>query len=121
MQANQQQFRSPCHRGNTARCASLNGVHPWLHAMPLDAAFGQVPVPYCPGGHHGRRFRKDKKKTNKTQLLPSFLIVDQHKKLTNLETRRGPSTHILSTTSPDCNPYATSQVKELSYILSYQT
>jgi len=28
-----------------------------LHAKPLDAAIGQVPASYRPGGHHGRRFR----------------------------------------------------------------
>jgi hypothetical protein len=34
--------------------ASPNGAHSWLHAKPLDAAIGQVPAPYRPGGHHGR-------------------------------------------------------------------
>jgi len=24
-----------------------------LHSKPLDAAIGQVPASYCPGGHHG--------------------------------------------------------------------
>jgi hypothetical protein len=24
-----------------------------LHLKPLDAAIGQVPVPYCPSGRHG--------------------------------------------------------------------
>ena len=24
-----------------------------LHSKPLDAAIGQVPALYCPGGHHG--------------------------------------------------------------------
>jgi hypothetical protein len=42
------------------------------------------------------------------------------KKLSNIKTPQGPSTHILGATSPDPNPYATSQVEELSYILSYQ-
>jgi hypothetical protein len=54
-----------------------NGAHWWLHVKPLDAAIGRMPVPYCPGGHHGRRFQKN---TNKTQLLPSILTVDQRKK-----------------------------------------
>jgi hypothetical protein len=31
----------------------LNGVHQWLHAKPLDAAIGQVPVLCCPGSRHG--------------------------------------------------------------------
>jgi hypothetical protein len=58
-----------------------DGAHPWLHAKPLDAATGQVPTPYCPGGCHGRRFRMKQKNTNKeTQILPSFLMVDQRKK-----------------------------------------
>jgi hypothetical protein len=64
---------------------------------------------------------KKNKNTNKTQLLPSVLMVDQCKKLSNLETRQEPSTHILGKTSHDPNPYAISQVEELSYILSYQT
>ena len=32
---------------------STHGAHPGLHLKPLDAAIGQVPVPYCPGGRHG--------------------------------------------------------------------
>jgi hypothetical protein len=27
-----------------------------LHSKPLDAAIGQVPSSYCPGGRHGRQF-----------------------------------------------------------------
>ncbi len=88
--------------------------------MPLDAAIGQMPVPYCPGGHHGWRFWKEKN-NNKTQLLASILTVAQEKKLSNLETHWGPSTHILGATSHDANSYATSQVEDISYILSYQT
>jgi hypothetical protein len=99
-----------------------DGVHPWLHAKPLDATIGQVPVPYCPGGRHGQRFRKEKKNTTKTQLLPSFLTVDQcKKKLSNLKTHRGPSTHILGATNLNPIPYATSQAEEFNYILSYKT
>jgi hypothetical protein len=30
-----------------------DGAHPGLHSKPLDAAIGQVPAPYCPGGRHG--------------------------------------------------------------------
>jgi hypothetical protein len=37
--------------------ASLDGSHPGLHLKPLDAAIGRVPVPYRPGGRHGRRIR----------------------------------------------------------------
>jgi hypothetical protein len=66
-------------------------------------------------------FEKKKKNTNKTQLLPGFLMVDQRKKAIDLKTLQGPSTHVLCTASPDPNPYAISQVEELSYILSYQT
>ncbi len=62
------------------RGTSPDGAHPWLHAKPLDAAIGQVPMRYCPDGRHGRRFRMKQKNTNKTQLLPSFLMVDRHKK-----------------------------------------
>ncbi len=63
----------------------------------------------------------EKKNTNKTQLLASVLIVAQGKKLLNLKTRQGPSTHVLGAISHDTNPYVTSQVEELTYILSYQT
>ena len=80
MQANWWQFWPPCHRGNTGQCALLDGVHPWLHAKPLDTAIGQVPMRYCSGGRHGRWFQMKQKNTNKTQLLPSFLMVDRHKK-----------------------------------------
>ncbi len=62
------------------RGALPDGAHLWLHAKPLDAAIGQVPAPYRPGGRHGRRFRMKQKNTNKTQLLPSFLTVDRCKK-----------------------------------------
>jgi hypothetical protein len=57
-----------------------NGAHPWLHAKPLDAAIGRVPAPYCPGGCQGRQFQMKQKNTKKTQLLPSFLMVDRRKK-----------------------------------------
>jgi hypothetical protein len=56
-----------------------DGAHPWLHAKPLDAAIGRVPAPYCSGGRTSQRFRKTKN-TNKTQVLPCFLTVDQRKK-----------------------------------------
>ncbi len=62
-----------------------------------------------------------KKNTKKTQLLASILTVAGQKKLSNIKTHQGLSTHILGVTSPDPNPYATSQVEYISYILSYQT
>ncbi len=62
------------------RGALPDGVHPWLHAEPLDAAIWQVPMLYCSGGRHGRQFLMKQKNTNKTQLLPSFLMVDRRKK-----------------------------------------
>ncbi len=80
MQANCWQFPLPCGCGSTTRGASPDGAHPWLHAKPLDAAIGQVPMPYCPGGRHGRRFWMKQINTNKAQLLSSFLMVDQLKK-----------------------------------------
>ncbi len=63
--------------------------------------------------------------TKKTLTKHNFYL-DSHsrptqKKLSDLKTRQGPITHILSATSPDPNPYTTSQVKDLIYILSYQT
>ena len=39
------------------RGASPDGAHPGLHSKPLDAAIGQVPAPYRPGGRHGQRIR----------------------------------------------------------------
>ena len=62
-----------------------------------------------------------KKNTNKTQLLASVLTIAQGKKALKYQDRRGPSTHVLVATSHNANPYTTSQVEDLSYILSYQT
>jgi hypothetical protein len=64
---------------------------------------------------------EQKKNTNKTQLLAIILTVAGEKKISNLETRQGPSAHVLGATSPDPNPYGTSQVEDISYILGYQT
>ncbi len=80
MQANWWQFWSPCRQGNTARCASPDGAHPWLHTKSLDAAIRLVPALHCLGGCHGQQFWMKPKNTNKTQLSPSFLMVDQCKK-----------------------------------------
>ncbi len=102
MQANRWWFWLPCCRGNTAQCALPNGAHPWLHAKPLDATIGQVPAPYCPGGHHGWLFWM-KKYTNKTQFLPSFLTVDQRKKLNNFGTQYGLSPHVIDAAKPNPN------------------
>ncbi len=74
------QFWWSCGYGGAMRSASPNGAYPWLHAKPLDAAIRWVPVLYCPGGCHGWRFQMKQKNTTKTQLLPSFLTVDQCKK-----------------------------------------
>ena len=32
-------------------------TRPGLHWKLLDAAIGQVPAPYCPGGRHGQQIR----------------------------------------------------------------
>ncbi len=80
IQANWQQFQSPCCWGNTTRCTLPNAAHPWLHAKPLDATIGQVPAPYWPGSHHGQQFQMKHKITIKTKLLPRFLTVDRRKK-----------------------------------------
>ncbi len=74
------QFQWLCWYGNAMRGTLSNGAHPRLHAKPLYAAIRQVPAPYHPGGHHGWQFRMKQKNTNKTHLLPSFLMVDQCKK-----------------------------------------
>jgi hypothetical protein len=99
--------------------ASPNAVHPWLHAKPLDAAIGRVPAPYCPGGHHGQGFQK-KKTPAKHNFYLAFSWKTNIKKLSDLETHQRPSTHVLGATSPGPNPYATSQVEELSYICKWK-
>ncbi len=67
-------------------------------------------------------FKKKRKLLTKHNFYLAFARQTDAKKLLNLKTRQGPSTHILgATSSPDPNPYTTSQVEELSYILSYQT
>ncbi len=73
-------FWWPCRYGGAMQGTLPYGTHPWLHAKPLDATIRQVPMRYRPGGRHGRRFRMKQKNTNKRQLLPSFLMVDRHKK-----------------------------------------
>ena len=84
----------------TMRGASPDGAHPGLHSKPLDAAIGRVPAPYCPGGRHGRRFRKNTQNTNKTQLLASnygtfrALVVCE-----NFIPQNGPSTQLIDATS----------------------
>jgi len=57
MQTNCWQFRWPWRCSGTTQGALPDGAHPGLHLKPLDAAIGQVPVPYRPGGRHGRRFQ----------------------------------------------------------------
>ncbi len=74
------QFWWPCGYGGVMWGASPNGAHLWLHAKPVDATIGRVPTPHCHGGCHGWQFRMKQKNTNKTQLLPSFFMVDQRKK-----------------------------------------
>ncbi len=122
MQENWQWFWLPCRWGDTVQCALPDGAHPWLHAKPLDAAIRWVPALYCPGGRHrhGWRFRMKPKNTTKTQLLPSFLMVDQCKKLNCFETQNGPSTHVIDATSCIQMWNPTIWAEELSYISSYQ-
>ncbi len=74
------QFQWPCGYAGAMWGALPNGAHPWLHAKPLDAAIGRVPMPYCPGSRHGWRFQMKHKNTNKAQLLASYLTVDWRKK-----------------------------------------
>ncbi len=59
--------------------------------------------------------------TNKTQLLPRVLTVDQRKKATEYQDPPGTLYSGPWRNKPNPNPYATSQVEELSYILSNQT
>jgi len=54
MKVNHWQYRLPWQCSGTMPGASSDGAHPGLHWNPLDATIGQVPVPYCPVGHHGQ-------------------------------------------------------------------
>ncbi len=82
---------------------------------------GKCPRRNAPVAAMVNNFKWNKKNTNKTQLLPSFLMVDRQKKVNIFKTRHGRSTHVLGATTPDPTPNATILVEELRYILSYQT
>ena len=41
----------------TTQGASPDRARPGIHWMPLDAAIGQMPEPYRPGGRHGQQIR----------------------------------------------------------------
>ncbi len=64
-----------------------------------------------PGGRHGWRFRKEKQTLTKHNFYIAFSWWTNAKKLSNLETRQGPSTHVLGATSPNPHPCTTSQVE----------
>jgi hypothetical protein len=64
--------QKPCVYGGAMRGTLPDGAHLWLHAKPLDAAIGQVPAPYCPGGRHGRQFLKEKKTLTKHNFYLAF-------------------------------------------------
>ncbi len=80
IQVKRWKFWWPCRYSSAMQGALPNGAHQWLHAKPLDAAIGRMPAPYCPSGRHGLQFWMKQKNTNNTQLLPSFLTVDQCKR-----------------------------------------
>jgi hypothetical protein len=82
---------------------------------------GQCPRRIAPAAAMVKDFEKKRKNTTKTQLLPSFFMVDLRKKAINFETHQGPSTHVIDTTDYNSNLYATSQAEMINYILSYQT
>ncbi len=113
------QFQRPYIYGGAMQGTLPDGAHPWLHAKPVDAAIGRVPVPYCLGSCHGQRFWKEEKNINKTQLLSSFLMVDQRKKAIESQDLPGTLYSCPRRIPSDPNPYATSQVEKLSYILIY--
>ena len=58
--------------------------------MPLDAAIGQVFVPYCPGGHHDHRFRHKQSSCGVVKLLFEARVQ---------KARNGPSTQLIKATS----------------------
>ncbi len=80
---------------------------------------GECPRRIAPAAAMVENF--EKKTLTKHNFYLAFSRLTNAKKLSNLETCQGPSTHVLGATSPNPNPYATSQDEELSYILSYQT
>ncbi len=79
---------------------------------------GEWPRRIAPAAAMVDDFEKKRKNTTKTQLLSSFLTVDQRKKVSISKTQ-GPSTHVLGTTSsPNCNHYATSQPEQYRFFLT---
>jgi hypothetical protein len=58
--------------------------------MTLDAAIGQVFIPYCPGGHHGHQFRRKKLSCGVVKLLFKSSIQ---------KARNRPSTQLIEATS----------------------
>ncbi len=90
------------------RGALFDGALPWLHAKPIDAAIGWVPVLYCPGSCYGQHFWKKQKNTTKTQLLPSFLTGDRRKKAKQFQ---DPKRTLYS--RHQCNKLRTNNVKHL--------
>jgi hypothetical protein len=57
--------------------------------MPLDAAIGQVFVPYCPGGRHGHRFWRKKSSCGVVILFEASVQ----------KARNGPATQLIEVTS----------------------
>ncbi len=73
---------------------------------------GECPRRIAPADAMVDDFEKKKKKKTKTQLLSSFLTVDQRKKVSIFKTQ-GPSTNVATATSSlNCNHYATSQPEQ---------
>ena len=98
-----------------------NGVLPWLHAKPLDAAIGQVPMPQCSSGCHGRQICCKTQNTNKTQFLASNYFTFLLKNRVAFVTQKGPYTHVIDVTSCVKLWDATIQGEHISYFSSYQT
>jgi hypothetical protein len=63
----------------------------------------------------------EKKTLIKHNFYLAFARYTRTKKLSNIKTRRGPSTYVLVATSPDSIACVINQVETISYILSYQT
>jgi hypothetical protein len=58
--------------------------------MPMGAAIGQVFAPYCPGGRHGHRFRRQKLSRGVVKSLFKASIQ---------KARNEPSTQLIEATS----------------------
>jgi DNA-directed RNA polymerase subunit M/transcription elongation factor TFIIS len=73
--------------------------------MPLDAAIGQVFIPYCPDRRHGHQFQRTKSSCGVVKLLFEASVQNA---------RNEPSTQLIEVTSCVERWYATIKAEELT-------